>query len=634
VPNKRLKLCLFATGLMSGTIAPAQSVEDLQAMSIDELANVDVWSVAKTRQPLSDAPASIYVIDHDDIVRSGATTIPEILRLAPNLEVYQTSASGYVVTARGFNGNPAAQSYANKLLVLIDGRSVYSPLFSGVFWDMQDVLPDDIDRIEVVSGPGATLWGANAVNGVINIITKRPGETHGALAEVQAGGYERNAAARYGGAIGDKLRYRVYIRAVEQDQTRTAAGLRAQDDWSRIQGGFRVEWTPGERDMINLQGDAYGGGHGQFNLPDENISGRNIVARWTHSARNGNSLQVQGYYDFVERRTEDHGGYFNANTFDLDVQHSLALGSRNKLVWGGGVRATRIHLVGNDSLMFRPQRRTLLLGNVFAQDTLTLSSKLDLVAGLKLEHDPYAGLSVLPNLRLSWKPVKPVLLWGAVSRAVRAPTPFDVDVVERLGGIDFLVGNKDFRTEKLTAFELGARVQPASGLSLSLSGYYNLYDDLRSVEFTPITLLPLYWGNKLKGHSYGLDAWADFRVASWWKLSAGAQFLHEKLHFKPGATGILGVNQNGNDPARRFSLRSSMTLGHGLTLDAFLRAMSKQPDPHVPAYAELSGRLAWTVSSHLELSVSGSNLLHKQHIEYAGGAKIPRRVLAGIKWRP
>jgi len=316
------------------------------------------------------------------------------------------------------------------------------------------------------------------------------------------------------------------------------------------------------------------------------------------------------------------------------VQHSLALGSRNKLVWGGGVRATRIHLVGNDSLMFRPQRRTLLLGNVFAQDTLTLSSKLDLVAGLKLEHDPYAGLSVLPNLRLSWKPVKPVLLWGAVSRAVRAPTPFDVDVVERLGGIDFLVGNKDFRTEKLTAFELGARVQPASGLSLSLSGYYNLYDDLRSVEFTPITLLPLYWGNKLKGHSYGLDAWADFRVASWWKLSAGAQFLHEKLHFKPGATGILGVNQNGNDPARRFSLRSSMTLGHGLTLDAFLRAMSKQPDPHVPAYAELSGRLGWTVSSHLELSVSGSNLLHKQHIEYAGGAKIPRRVLAGIKWRP
>ena len=410
MPNKRLKLCLFATGLMSGTIAPAQSVEDLQAMSIDELANVDVWSVAKTRQPLSDAPASIYVIDHDDIVRSGATTIPEILRLAPNLEVYQTSASGYVVTARGFNGNPAAQSYANKLLVLIDGRSVYSPLFSGVFWDMQDVLPDDIDRIEVVSGPGATLWGANAVNGVINIITKRPGETQGALAEVQAGGYERNAAARYGGAIGDKLRYRVYIRAVEQDQTRTAAGLRAQDDWSRTQGGFRVEWTPGERDMINLQGDAYGGGHGQFNLPDENISGRNIVARWTHSARNGNSLQVQGYYDFVERRTEDHGGYFNANTFDLDVQHSLALGSRNKLVWGGGVRATRIHLVGNDSLMFRPQRRTLLLGNVFAQDTLTLSSKLDLVAGLKLEHDPYAGLSVLPNLRLSWKPAKPVLL--------------------------------------------------------------------------------------------------------------------------------------------------------------------------------------------------------------------------------
>jgi iron complex outermembrane receptor protein len=386
--------------------------------------------------------------------------------------------------------------------------------------------------------------------------------------------------------------------------------------------------------MLTLQGDAYGGGHGQFNAPDEDISGRNLLARWTHSASNGNTLQVQGYYDFVERKTEDDGGYFLAHTFDLDIQHSLALGSRNKLVWGGGIRATRIRLVGNSALMFRPPRRTLLLGNIFAQDTFAVTPKLDLIGGLKLEHDPYVGLSVLPNLRLSWKPARTVLLWGAISRAVRSPTPADVDIVERLNGSDFLVGNKDFRTEKLTAFELGTRIQPATGLSLSVSGFYNLYDDLRSVEFTPVTLLPLHWGNKLKGHSYGLDAWIDYRVASWWKLSAGVQLLREKFHFKPGATGILGLNQNGDDPRRHFTLRSSMTLGHGVTLDGNLSAYSKLPAPHVAAYAELGGRLAWAVSPHLELSASGTNLLHARHVEYPGGSAIPRRVLAGIKWRP
>jgi iron complex outermembrane receptor protein len=603
-------------------------------MSIDELADVDVWSVSKTPQPLSDAAASIYVIDHEDIVRSGATTIPEILRLAPNLEVYQTSSSGYVVTARGQNGNPASQSYANKLLVLIDGRSVYSPLFSGVFWDMQDALPDDIDRIEIVSGPGATLWGANAVNGVINIITKRPGETQGALVEVQAGAFERNAAARYGGKIGETLRYRFYVRAVDQDQTRLAGGGRAHDGWSRIQGGFRLEWTPNAQDMFTLQGDAYGGGHGQLGAPDENISGRNLLARWSHTARNGNRLQVQGYYDFVERRTENGGGYFLAHSFDFDVQHSLSIGSRNRLVWGGGVRATRIRLIGNSALMFRPRQRTLVLGNIFAQDTFSITPRLDLIGGLKLEKDPYVGVSLLPSARVSWKPVETLLLWGAASRAVRSPTPFDVDVVEQLNGMDFLVGNKNFRTEKLTAFELGTRIQATSGLSLSVSGFYNLYDDLRSVEFTPVTLLPLHWGNKLKGHSYGLDAWIDYRVASWWKISAGARWLREKFHFKPGATGILGLNQNGNDPRRRFTLRSSMTLGRGVTFDAHLRAISKQPDPHVPAYAELGGRIAWALSPHIELSLTGTNLLHKRHIEYAGGAAIPRRILAGIKWRP
>jgi iron complex outermembrane receptor protein len=608
----------------------AQSVNDLRSMSIGDLANIDVSSVSKTAQPLSEAPAAIFVITHDMIARSGATTLPEIFRLAPNLQVYQKSASDYVVTARGLDGSNQAQNFSNKLLVLIDGRSVYTPLFSGVYWDMQDVLPEDIDRIEVISGPGATLWGANAVNGVINIITRKSSETQGLYASAQGGALERAASLRYGGKAGDALDYRLYLRANDEDQTETADGSPAGDGWHRLQGGFRLDWTPHPNDAVTLQGDLYGGSHGQLGAADEDISGGNVTARWTHNAANGDALQVQAYVDNTARRTLDNGGDFWVDTADLDIQHTLTLGAADTLVWGGDARAARYHIVGAGGLAFDPTRRTLWLGSTFAQNTLSLTRKLDLTTGLKLEDDPYVGVSVLPDVRLSWRPGPGTMIWGAVSRAVRSPTPFDVDVQEYLGDLLYLKGNPDFETEKLTAFELGTRLQPGKSLSLSISGYYNRYDDLRSIEFSPGGL-PLIWGNKLRGDSYGVEMWGTYRPLDWWTLSASLNLFGEDFGFAPGASQILGTAQLGSDPQQQASLRSSMTFGGGVTVDADLRQMGPLPDPHVPGYAELDGRIGWAVGRHIELSLSGENLLHRYHLEYPDGYRVPRQIRVGVQ---
>jgi iron complex outermembrane receptor protein len=611
----------------------AQSIEDLRGMSIGDLADIDVSSVTKTRQSLSDAAAAIYVITHDDIVRSGARTVPEMLRLAPNLQVAQTSASKYVITARGMSGNADAQNFPNKLLVLIDGRSVYTPLYSGVYWDMQDVMPADVDRIEVISGPGASLWGATAVNGVINIITKRTADTQGGLLEVHGGTREQSASARYGGTKG-AIGYRLYFNSYTAAQTRTPAGTRAQDDWARFQGGFRVDWTVAASDRVTLQGDAFSGTESQLDAPDETNAGRNLMLRWNHDAANGAALQIQTYYDRHERRTLQSGGDFSVDTYDLDLQHSMAVGSRNQLVWGGGIRFNQFDINGANGLEFDPRKKTLKLGNVFAQDTFALTSALNVTLGAKLEHSDYTGLALMPSGRVSWRIAKGAMLWGAVSRAVRAATPFDHDVQETLGTTLFVTGSKDFRTEKLTAYELGARFQPTGNASVSISGYYHHYDDLRSIDVSPVTgFLPLSWGNGMVGHIYGLEAWADYGIASWWRLSAGLNLLRESFRFAPGAAELV-PQQQGDDPRHQYFLRSSMTLGRGLTIDADFRAIGARPDPRVPAYAELGGRIAWLVARRIELSLSAQNLLHKTHVEYAPPSNaIPRRVLAGAQWR-
>jgi len=625
-----LTVALVSTG---GVAAHAQSIADLQRMSISELADIDVSSVTKTTESLSNAPGAIYVITHDEIARLGASSLPEILRLAPNLHVIQTSASHYVVTARGFSGNAGAQSFSNKLLVLIDGRSVYTPLYSGVYWDMQDVLAEDIDRIEVISGPGATLWGANAVNGVINIITRKSQATQGGLMHVSAGDQSRSLALRYGGAIGDDLTYRVYAKTLGLADTVDADGVRVDDDWRRLQGGFRFDWAASARDAVTLQGDAYDGSVSQPGRSDDKIYGRNLLARWNRSGENGSSLQLQAYYDRTKRDTDGAG--FTFDTYDLDLQHSFTLGRRHQIVWGAGTRISHYDIAGVDALQFSPASRTLTLSNAFVQDSISLGDAAKLILGLKWEDDPYSGPTLLPSVRATWKPSETTTLWAAASRAIRSPTPFDRDVIEKVGPMVFLTGGADFRSEKLMAYEVGVRVRPSPRASFSISTFYNVYDDLRSVEITPVTFLPLMWGNGMKGHTYGLEAWGDYRVTSWWRLSAGLSLLDKHLKFAPGASGLIGVLQAGDDPKHQASLKSFMNLGSKVTLDASLRHVGTLPAPRVPAYMELNTKLGWNISQSVMLSLSGFNLLHERHQEFPAPESyaVPRSVAVDLQWR-
>ncbi len=608
---------------------------DLTQLSLSELANLEVTSVSKSAEPLQRAPAAIYVITHDDIMRSGATSVAEALRLAPNLQVTQLSASNYVAAARGFGGNPPDQSFSNQLLILIDGRSVYSPLFSGVYLDAQDLMLEDVDRIEVISGPGATLWGANAVNGVINIITRAAYLTQGALVSADAGNLEQDLSARYGAKTEDDTAFRIYAKTFRRDSLEEPDGSSAKDDWYRYQGGFRLDHSQ-DSSTLTVQGDLYralenhsGDGYGM-------LSGANVLGRWTYRSERS-EIQLQGYYDQTESFAPAGGTAFVLHTFDLQLQQSLSVGTRNQIVWGAGERVNSYEITNTPTFIFDPARRAPTLANIFAQDTVSIGSAVKVIGGIKFEDDPYAGWQVQPDARLSWSLSPTEQLWAAASRAVRSPTPFDVDVIEKLGTTPYLTGNREFQPTRVSAYEAGYRGHPAEALSLSVSAFYNVYDNLRSVEpASSEQFIPLHWGNGIAGHTSGIEAWAQWQLSSWWRLSPGVRTVHESLAFKPGASGLLGLPQAGDDPSSEASLTSSMDLGSRLSLDATLRHAGPLPDPALPAYTEVSARLGWRVSANLQLALTGSNLLHARHLEFPApyGEEIPRSFMVQAQWKP
>jgi iron complex outermembrane receptor protein len=623
----------------STTPIMAPTMEELGRLSIEELASIDVSSVSKASQPLSDAPAAVYVITHEDAVRSGATNLAEILRLAPNLQVARVTANSYAISARGFNGTAA-----DKLLVLIDGRSVYSPFSHGVFWDAQDVPAEIIERVEVISGPGATLWGANAVNGVINVVTRKAGVEKGGAVQIGGGDKARRVGLQYGGALGEQAAWRIYASGVEYDHSRTASGANARDRWQKWQGGFRLDWTP-SAGLVTLQGDAYRGAEDQAASADQDISGYNLLARWTRPVGNG-ELKVQAYYDVLERSAPGRFRY-RLRTYDLDVQHNFTWGSAHQIVWGGGLRVTDDHfpILPQGTLVqsFQPVGRTQTFGNVFVQDAISLTPDFKLTLGVKLEDDPYTGVSALPSARLSWKLSDDTLVWAAASRAVRQPSRLDRDFVEFRRGSLNLVGSDLFQTEKLTAYEVGYRAQPSAKSSVSVSAYYNVYDDLRSFELTAGRRLPVVFSNRLEGKAYGLEAWGAYQLAHWWRISGGAHWMHKDLNFQPGSSGLGGVQIAGNDPTFQAQLRSSMQLGERLSLDVDLRHVDDLPAPYSPAYTELGAQLRWTVNARLEVVLVGSNLLHKRHAEFGSvtsnvqlggiGVQSDRSVFLDTRWR-
>ncbi len=608
------------------------AVERLSRLSLEELGNVEVTSVSKAAQPLQSAAASIFLITRDDIRRSGAHSLPEALRLAPNLQVIRLTSSNYEIAARGLGGNQEAQNFPNKLLMLVDGRSVYTPLFSGIYLDAQDVLLDDVERIEVISGPGATLWGANAMNGVINVITRKSADTQGLLANVSAGNSEQRAEARWGARAGDALAYRFYAKGFKEGSQDLPDGHSAGDSWKKGQAGFRLDWQQGA-DVVTTSGDAY---RATEDIPgqsgDTTIDGGNLLARWQHSAGR-TETQLQAYIDRTHRASSFDSSGFTLTTYDVELQQSVDLG-RHRLIWGAGTRFSDYDIDNTPSLLFVPAHRTLRLGNVFAQDTFALTTGLNLIAGIKFEEDPYSGWSTLPDLRLSWQPVDNTLLWVSGARAIRSPTPFDTDVVE-LVGQPFLIGNPDFEPEKVTAYEAGYRTQPNASLTITVTAFVNQYDDLRTIELNPATgFLPLKWGNRMKGDTYGVEAWADIQLTPWWRLSPGVRTLHKRLHFEEGASTLLGVAQAGNDPTNQAMLRTSIDVGSRGTFDLHLRHTDTLPSPDTPGYYELNARFGWRWTDAIEVAISGSDLLHRRHVEYAApaGELIGRSVVAEWRW--
>jgi iron complex outermembrane recepter protein len=623
---------LVSSQTVSGTEQPLLAqVQELSRMSLEDLTRVEVTSVLKSPQLLNAAAASIYVITSEDIVRTGVLSVPEALRLAPNLHVEQITSNSYAISARGFNDHREVQTQANKLLILVDGRTVYSPLFSGVFYDAIDVMMDDIERIEVISGPGATLWGANAMNGVINIITKPASATNGALVRLDAGTSEQAASARFGGSVRDALTYRVYGKAFDRDPLEEQDGSGAQDRWNKYQGGFRVDWRD-ERNSLTVQGDLYQAEQDFPGSPNLDHTGENVLVRWSRQGARSETM-VQAYYDHTDREAPVDGAPFSLDTYDLELQQTWRLGARHSFTWGAGKRLNDYHVRSHGQLQFLPANRRLDLGNVFIQDVVSLPNDVTVTAGVKLEDNPFLDVTALPDLRISWAPDERNLLWAAASRAIRAPTPFDVDVAEFLGPTLFLEGNPDFASEKVWAYEIGYRGQPNAALSFSISSFYHDYEQLRTIELGP-TGIPLVWDNRMAGNTYGLEAWANIQVRSWWRLSPGIRTLEKRLHFDASSSQLVGLSLAGNDPSFQAALRSSMDLAHAVTFDAFLRYVGAMPEPRQPEYYELSARVAWRATPKLTLAVNGFNLLHSRHREYPApiGKAIPRSVFAEARF--
>jgi iron complex outermembrane receptor protein len=596
--------------------------------SLEQLSDIVVTSVSRQQTRLAEAPASIYSISGADIRRSGAASLPEALRLAPNLQVARADARTWAVTARGFGS-----TLENKLLVLIDGRSVYSPLFSGVFWDMQDVLMEDIERIEVISGPGATIWGANAVNGVINIITRSAGDTQGGLLVADAGNAARTGALRYGGKLGNGGHYRVYGQYNEGAGTESEAGGVRRTGWHRRQAGFRTDWSGGAHE-VTFSGDAYDGMLGTLNGQDIRIAGANLLASFDSRLAGGSALRLQAYLDHTERDRDSSGAQV-LDTVDLEAQHGAQLG-RHRVAWGGGYRVSRDRIANGLLLQFAPAERSLHWANVFAQDEIRLRPALRLTVGLKFEHNSYTGWETLPNARLAWSVDADSLLWAGAARTVRAPSRIDRDlsVVDAAnpapGGPHYLVaGGPGFASETANVLELGYRGQHSAALTYAATLFYSDYDRLRTLE--PVAGQGAQFRNMARGTSRGLEMWGRWQAADSWRLTGGLVLQEIRIGTLPGSLDASGAGGLGtNDPSHYWSLRSAHDLADNLQADLMLRRVGSLPHPVLPAYTELDARLAWQPRSNLELSLTGQNLLHRAHPEFGapGVRQLIERALA------
>jgi iron complex outermembrane receptor protein len=629
------------------------TIGELKQLNIEDLMNVEVTSVARHAQKLLGAASAIQVISQADIRRSGATSIPEALRLADNLQVAQKNSHDWAISARGFN-----TALANKLLVMIDGRTVYTPLYSGVFWDAQDTLLEDIDRIEVISGPGGTLWGANAVNGVINIITKSAADTQGLYAEAGGGSQPRElAAVRYGGSLAADTHFRVYGKYFNRSDEALANGASESDAWSQGRTGFRIDSQASSRDKLTLQGDFYDGHEEVQTGGSGTTSGDNLLGRWTRTLSDESDFSLQSYIDqthvtspippltFSGRQFSPAGNlYDDLTTYDVDFQHRIRVGARNQVVWGLGYRFTHDAVINAPAVGFFPGVLGQSLYSAFVQDEIAVVKDVSFTLGSKLEHNDYTGFEFEPNARLSLNLSATQALWGAVSRAVRTPSRIDHDLSEATPPyLVLLKGGADFASETVIAYEVGYRAQVNSQFTASISSFFNQYNDVRSTSFTPATILPLYFANNVEGHTDGVELSSNYQLSAAWALHAGYTLLVEHLRVKPGQMDLNNALNETADPKHQFSLRSSLNLPMHSEFDAGLRWVDTLHNNNgatvgtVPSYIELNTRLAWHASDRLELSMVGENLLHNHHPEYGfpdpTRVEIERSVYGKLAWR-
>jgi len=641
---------------------------DLTKVNLEDLMNIEVTSVSKKEQKLSQTASAIFVISQEDIRHSGATNIPDLLRMVPGVDVAQINANKWAISVRGFNGQ-----YSNKLLVLIDGRTVYSPMFSGVFWDAQDVPLDSIDRIEVIRGPGATVWGANAVNGVINVITKKASDTQGGMLTAGGGTHDMGiGTARYGGKLGSNASYRVSADGFARNHFPDAAGRDGKDDWKLAHGGFRVDASPTAKDSVTLEGDAVIGNAGEIptnpashsspanaSAPlSDRSSGWNLLSRWNHVASPHSETSLQVYFDRSIRGDSTYG--IALNTFDLDFEHHVGWGEHQDFVWGLGYRVSSDDTLATQRISFNPADRTTQLFSSFIQDEITiLPDRIYLHLGTKLEHNDYTGFGLEPSARISWTASNRLMFWTAVSQAERTPARSDTNVRinENLppgpNGLPLQVsifGNPKSRDEVLRAVEVGYRTQLTARVSLSGTVFFNDYGNLSSLETgtpylesnpSPLHLvIPSTFANLGYGETHGLELFGNWKVSGRWTLSPGYSFLTMHLHHSLSSNDLTtGPSTQGSSPNHQAQLRSHLDLPSHWGWNASAYFVGRLSAQNVASYTRLDSNLTWQPVERFSIALAGENLLRDRHMEYMGSdltvlpTMIKRSVYAKFTWQ-
>lgn len=637
--------------------AGAQTPDQLKRMTLEELMGIETSAISRIPERASVTPAAVYIITQDDIRRSGATSIPDALRLAPGIIVARMDASRWAIGMRGF-----PDRLSRSMLVRIDGRAVYSPLFAGTYWEVQDLVLEDIDRIEVILGPGGTLWGANAVNGIVNVVTKSAADSQGGLVSAATGSDPHGTlGVRYGGALGNGGHYRIYGKGVARGPQYHPSEADF-DDWWMARGGFRVDVT-GER-SLTLQGDLYEVGLGSrgevasFTPPfasvttgESPLSGANVLARWTGALGAAGDFQLQGYYDRTSRQEIPVSE--SRDTFDVDFQQTLRRWRDHVLVWGVGYRLTSDRIETTGATVFVPEERTDALFSALLQDEFQLvPEQVRLALGTKLEHNDYSGFELQPSARATWTPDPAHTVVGSVTRAVRTPSRVETDYQTNrllnpaIPSFLRLQPNPDFQPEVLLAYELGYRTRPADRMYVTVSSFFNQHDDLLSTDLLPQfvetmpgparLVVPVTFGNTLYGSSHGAEITLDLRPADWWRWTTNYSFLQVDVSPDAGSTDVSQEsNYERRTPRHQVQLQSSMDLTDRWSVDWLFRYASELRGVTVPAYATSDVRLGWRVTPQLELALVGENLHEAHHREWPSdtGIEIQRSGYVGLVWR-